>query len=510
MNDAIKVLRERLESQSRIDVPEQVKKWLSEPRRLFIGGRWKEGNKSATFPTLNPATGETLSQICCAEREDVELAVSSARSAFERGAWSRMPLKERAVVVRRIGDLILEHRPVLALLETLDSGKPIRESYEGDIFRAAQNFQFFAEFATHEEAPFFPNPEDVHFAFREPLGVVALITPWNLPLYLETWKVAPALMMGNSIVLKPSELTPLTACYLAELIEKSGLPEGVFNLVQGFGENSTGEFLTSSRSIDAISFTGETSTGRAIMKSAAAGPTRVSFELGGKGATVVFDDANLEQAVSEAARAAFRNQGEICLACPRIFVQRNVYDAFLDGFVKKAREVVLGDPLDYATTMGALISADHWEKVSGYLSRVKAPSRILTGGSRPKELSGGNFMAPTVVVDVGLDHPISREEVFGPVVSIYPFTDEKEVCRAVNDTPYGLSASIWTTNLARAHRVAREIQIGLVWINCWFVRDLRVPFGGQKRSGLGREGGTHSLDFFSEWKSVCVKMEPSI
>ncbi len=500
-----KALENQIAAGKTVELPPTLKAWLVRRKRLFIGGEWTEGKGGKAFSTVNPATEETLAEISLAEREDVDRAVTVARAAFERGDWARKSLRERAALVRRIGDLVLEHRAPLAVLESLDTGKPIRESFEGDILRGAQNFHFFADYALHEESLLFPNGTETHQAFREPMGVVALITPWNLPLYLETWKIAPALVMGNSVVLKPSELTPLTAAYFAELVEQAGLPPGVFNVVQGFGEGSTGEFLVSHPGIDAISFTGETSTGRAIMKAASAGPTRVSFELGGKGSSVVFEDAPLDQAVAECARAAFRNQGEICLASPRIFIAGSRYDEFTEKFLAKVKEIKVGDPLSYDTTMGALISQEHLNKVTGYIRGVEAPGRILTGGSRPASPGRGYFLQPTVLAGIGLDHPVSREEIFGPVVSLYPFSSEEEAIGAVNSTPYGLSASVWTRDLERANRTARAIRTGLVWVNCWFVRDLRVPFGGQKRSGLGREGGKHSLDFFSEWKSVCIK-----
>jgi aminomuconate-semialdehyde/2-hydroxymuconate-6-semialdehyde dehydrogenase len=499
-------LEEQITSGRPVEIPPALRQWLDTRRKLFIGGEWVDGGEGKTFLSMNPATEQKLAEIAIATQSDVDRAVKSARSAYTQGDWSHRSLTERAAVVRRLGDLILQHRAPLALLESLDSGKPIRESYEGDIPRAAQNFHFFAELALQEPSPSFPAKSEVHFAQREPLGVVALITPWNLPLYLETWKLAPALMMGNSCILKPSELTPLTACCLAELAQEAGVPPGVFQLLQGFGEKATGEWLTSHPGVDAISFTGETGTGRAIMKAASVGPTRVSFELGGKGASIVFADAPIEQAVAESARAAFRNQGEICLACPRLFVAREIWDEFVPRFLARVKEISVGNPLDYGTTMGALISADHLAKVTRYLEGLSA-DQILTGGSRPASIGRGYFLSPTVVTGVGPEHPISREEIFGPVVSLYPFDDEKTAIELANDTPYGLSASIWTRDLQRAHRVARKLHIGMVWVNCWFVRDLRVPFGGQKRSGVGREGGTHSLDFFSEWKSICIKSE---
>lgn len=505
MENQFKKLEEEIISGKDIVVPEFLKAWLSKPKLNFIGNQFCESNSKKVFCNINPATNEDLSWVVLSDKVDVEKTIACARKAFEESAWKKLSQAERAGLVKKLGDLILEHRAPLAILESLDTGKPIFETFEGDIPRAASNFHFFAEFATEEEILNFKNGSDEHTAFREPLGVVALITPWNLPLYLETWKIAPALMMGNSIVLKPSELTPLSACYFAELTLKAGLPAGVFNVIHGFGEKAAGEFLTSDPGIDAISFTGETSTGRAIMRSAAVGPTRVSFELGGKGATVVFEDADIEAAVNETLRAGFRNQGQICLATPRVFVQHAVYEKFRDLFVEKAKQIKVGNPLNYSTRMGSLIGREHWEKVMNYVCRVEAPMKILTGGDRPSEIKKGAFLAPTVIENVPFDHAISKEEIFGPVVCLYSFEDENEVVQEVNSTQYGLSASIWTQDESRAKRVSKAIHSGLVWINCWFARDLRVPFGGQKRSGVGREGGKHSLDFFSEWKSVCMR-----
>ncbi|NQW45642.1 MAG: aldehyde dehydrogenase [Deltaproteobacteria bacterium] len=505
METQFKSLEDEIISGKDISVPDFLKTWLAKPKLNFIGNRLCESNSKKVYCNINPATEEDICWVVLSDKTDVEKSIQVARDAFNKGDWSQLSQRERAKIVKRLGELIIEHRAPLAILESLDTGKPIFESFEGDIPRSASNFQFFAEFAEEEEKLVFQNLQDEHTAFREPLGVVALITPWNLPLYLATWKIAPALMMGHSIVLKPSELTPLTACYFAELTQKAGLPSGVFNVVHGFGDKSAGEFLVSDPGIDAVSFTGETSTGRAIMRSAAVGPTRVSFELGGKGATIIFEDADILEAVQETLKAGFRNQGQICLATPRIFVHKNIYSKFRDLFVEKANQIKVGNPLNYSNRMGSLIGREHWEKVMGYVCKVEEPMKILSGGDRPREIRKGAFLAPTVIENVPLDHPISREEIFGPVVSLYSFENEVEVIKNVNNTQYGLSASIWTIDSERAERVSRAVQSGLVWINCWFARDLRVPFGGQKRSGIGREGGKHSLDFFSDWKSVCVR-----
>jgi len=487
------------------EVPEELRSWLLRWKRLYINGNCCDGISGETFRTFNPATGEELSEICLAKKEDVDRAVVAGKQAFEQGTWARQSSSERAKFLRRLGDMILEHKAPLAILESLDTGKPIKESFEGDIPRAALNCHFFAEYGANQEIPrVFTNETHTHTTFREPVGVVALITPWNLPLYLETWKLAPALVMGNSVVLKPSELTPLTAAYLAELIHELNLPPGVFNLVQGLGEQSTGEHLVSHAGVDAISFTGETGTGRAIMKAASVGPTRVSFELGGKSAAIVFADAPWELLLNESLRAAFRNQGEICLAVPRLYIEESKYELFLEAFVERAKAIRVGDPLDYRTEMGALISEEHWKKVKSYVGKVDVPGKVLCGGDRPAEFAKGNYFSPTVISGIDGTHVITREEVFGPVVAIYPFKDESEAVREANATPYGLSACVWTKDKSRAERVSRDLRTGLVWVNSWLVRDLRVPFGGQKRSGVGREGGDFSLDFYGEWKSVCT------
>lgn len=509
MTSEFSALEKEILSGAPVEIPSSLKSWLSRWKRLYINGHWTDGTSRETFRDFYPATGAELSEVCLARKEDVEESVLAARAAFEKGDWARRSVQERAQALRKVGDRILEHRAPLAILESLDTGKPIRETFDGDIPRAAMNFHFFSEFGLHEGTSAFENMRESHVTMREPLGVVALITPWNLPLYLETWKIAPSLLMGNSVVLKPSELTPLTATYLTELLDDLDLPPGVFNLLQGFGEKSTGAHLVSHPAIDAISFTGETSTGRAIMAAAAAGPTRVSFELGGKGAFIVFGDSDLEEALNVGLRAAFRNQGEICLATPRFFIEKSVYADFVKRFAAQAKEIRIGNPLSYKTEMGALISEEHWEKVMSYIARVESPMEILCGGSRPMNLPQGYYLSPTIIEGVPADHPIMTQEIFGPVISMTPFENESEVISLANNTPYGLSASLWTENLSRAQRMSRALRFGLVWVNSWFIRDLRVPFGGQKRSGVGREGGHHSLDFFSEWKSVCYRWGPS-
>lgn len=475
---------------------------------LYIDGKWQKAANGHTFTTLNPATGETLTTVQEAQEQDVDRAVQAARRAFEQGPWPRMAVAERSRILTRVAELILERKEELARLETLDAGKPIRESLTIDIPRAAYNFQFFADFIKHLPSESYPlDGRALSYVQRQPVGVAALITPWNLPLYLTTWKVAPCLAAGNTCVVKPAELTPLTAAKLAEIGEAAGLPPGVLNVIQGFGPASAGEALTRHPDVKLISFTGETSTGRAIMAAAAPTLKRLSFELGGKGAAIVFADSDLEETLPIVKRAAFQNQGEVCLAGSRLLVEHSVFDEVLERLTTAARDIKLGDPLDPATEMGALISEEHWKKVNGYVEIARTEAgRILCGGARPQHLPRGNFFLPTVIADVTPKSRVCQEEIFGPVVTVVPFKNDDEAVAIANGTPYGLSAVVCTRGLQRAHRVAAQLQCGTVWVNCWLLRDLRAPFGGFKNSGIGREGGHYSMEFFTEAKTICVKL----
>ncbi len=472
----------------------------------FIDGAFQPSLSGETFEDINPATGKVLADVALGTAEETSLAVAAAKKAFEDGPWPRMPLVERCRILRRIGDLILEKKDLLARAETLDTGKPITESLEGDITRSASNFHFFADYAPSlSEDCFTTGPDERHFAFREPLGVVGLITPWNLPLYLATWKIAPCLAMGNTCVLKPAEWTPYTATLLAEITAEAGLPPGVFNVVHGFGANGAGETLTRHPEVKAISFTGETSTGKAIMAAASGTLKKLSFELGGKGATLIFDDARLDEAIPTAVRAAYRNQGQICLAGSRLFVHRSCFDEVLARVVSQVQQIRVGDPLDPQTQMGALVSREHCEKVESYLAIGLAEGQCVIGGKRHAAYPDGYFIEPTVFANLPEHSRLHAEEIFGPVLPVIPFETEDEVIRMVNSTPYGLSASLWSQDVDRCHRVSKGIQAGMVWVNCWFARDLRTPFGGRKMSGIGREGGRYSLDFFSEMKTVSYR-----
>lgn len=472
----------------------------------FIGGEYVPSKSGKSFDAFNPATGEVHATVALGGKEEIEQAVSAAKDAFENGPWPQMSVSERADILRRIGDLILARREELAQAETLDTGKPITESLTGDIPRSAQNFHFFADYVQSlSEDVFTPTPNERHIVVREPLGVVGLITPWNLPLYLATWKIAPCLAMGNTCVLKPAEWTPYTAFLLADIVSQAGLPKGVLNIVHGLGADGAGEALTRHPDVRAISFTGETGTGRAIMAAASQTLKKVSFELGGKGATIIFADSDIDDAVNTAVRAAYRNQGQICLAGSRLFVEESIQKTVVEKIVEKVKSIRVGDPLQKTTEMGSLISKEHLDKVQSYLEIGNKEGKLLTGGERIKELGEGYFLSPSVFTDLPANSKLISEEIFGPVLPVVPFATEKEVLKTVNDSQYGLSASVFSKDVDRCFRMSKGIRSGLVWVNCWFARDLRTPFGGMKSSGVGREGGRYSLEFFSEAKTISYK-----
>src|SRR5579875_910201 len=477
-------------------------------KRLFIDNQWVEAASGRTFEDVNPATEQVLAHIAEADASDVDRAVRAARRAFDEGPWPRLRAAERAALLRRVGELILQHQDELVQLESLDTGKPVRESRALDVPRSAHNFIFFAGSSTKVTSePVTQDGQYLHYELRDPVGVAALITPWNFPLLLATCKIGPSLAAGNTCVVKPASVTPLTALRLAELVAEAGLPEGVFNVVTGPGA-TVGTALVSHPGVNLVSFTGETVTGQQIMAAAAPGLKRVSFELGGKAPNLVFASADLDAAVAGSLRSAFFNQGEVCLATPRFLIEERIYDQFLEKFVAAARALRLGDPLDPATEMGPLVSQPHYERVTRYVQLGEEEgARLVTGGRRPPGLERGYYLEPTIFTQVRPDMRICREEIFGPVVSVQPFRSEEEAVRLANDTPYGLDATIWTNDLKQAHRVAARLVVGTVWVNCWFVRDLRVPFGGAKASGIGREGGKYSWEFYTEAKNVCIAVQ---
>ncbi|MBP2077522.1 aldehyde dehydrogenase [Oceanobacillus polygoni] len=471
----------------------------------YINGKYAPSKNGKTFENINPATEEKLGVVAAGSKEEVDQAVSAARKAL-KGEWANLPLRKRSAIIRKIGDLILERKEELATLESLDTGKPLWLSNSVDIDRAAYNFHFFADFMTSVGNETYQQDDiAVHYAVRRPVGVVGLINPWNLPLLLMTWKLAPALAAGNTVVMKPSEVTPMTATVLAQICSDAGVPDGVVNMVHGFGE--TGAALTSHPDVDAIAFTGETVTGSEIMKSAAPTLKKLSFELGGKNPNIIFADTDLDDTIETTIKSSFINQGEVCLCGSRIYVERAIYDAFLERFVARTKELKVGNPFEETTNIGALVSEEHYKKVLRYLDIAKEEgATFLTGGTASEGFEKGFFVDPTIITGLGKDSRCVREEIFGPVVTVIPFDTEEEVLEQVNGTHYGLSASLWTSDIKRAHRVGGQIEAGMVWINTWFLRDLRTPFGGMKHSGIGREGGAHSFDFYSELTNITVKL----
>lgn len=480
--------------------------------RNFVGGRYLEPDEGASFGNVDPATGDVVARVHEADRAIVDAAVASARRALHHG-WGQTPVAERAALLRRAADRIEERFDEFVAAEVTDTGKPITQARQLDVPRAAANFRAYADVvgAVGQES-FITEMRGGHralnYAVRKPLGVVAVIVPWNLPLLLLTWKVAPALACGNAVVVKPSEETPATASLLAEVLDEVGLPAGVYNVVHGFGSGSAGEFLTSHPGIDGVTFTGSSATGSHVMCTVAPRVRPVSFELGGKNAAVVFDDVDLSEALDGLSQAIFANTGQVCLCTERIYVQRAIFDDIATGLVNRAQSLRLGSPLDDTTTTGPLISHKHREKVSSYLALAEAEgAKVLTGGEIPDlgtGLNGGSWIEPTLWTGLANTDRVLREEIFGPVAALVPFDSEEEAVDLANDTDYGLAASVWTNDLRRGHRVAQQMNVGMAWVNTWFLRDLRSPFGGIGLSGIGREGGESSLHFYTDPTNVCV------
>ncbi|MEL6344624.1 MAG: aldehyde dehydrogenase [Myxococcota bacterium] len=474
----------------------------------YIGGRFVPAANGGWMDNHNPATNTVRARIPRSNQADVDAAIQAAQAA-RRGPWGQTSAEQRATILDAIADGIVARFEEFAEAESADTGKPLWLTRKVDIPRAVQNFRFFAGAVRHDETGMHQMANAINYTVRQPLGIVALITPWNLPLYLLTWKAAPALGMGNVIVAKPSELTPSTATLLCEVIEQAGVPPGVFNLLHGLGAE-VGAPLVDHPGVNGVSFTGGTATGAMVAAAAAPKFKKLSLELGGKNATIIFEDCDFDATVAGAARAAFLNQGQICLCGSRILVQRSIMDRFIDAFVEHVRDLKIGDPSQPESYLGSLVSQAHRDKVESYIALAKKEGgRILTGGERPAlaaPFDQGAFLQPTVVADLPPDSQTATEEIFGPVVTIHPFDTDEEAVAIANGVRYGLAASVWTQDLPRAHGVAAALDTGMVWVNTWLQRDLRVPFGGMKDSGVGREGGKYSLDFFSESRNVCVRM----
>jgi len=487
--------------------PHQPQRPQDLPDRIqhYIDGEFVDSVDGGTFDVLDPVSNETYVQAAAGKQADVDKAVASARVAFTQGPWPRMVARERSRVLHRVADIVESRDARLAELETFDTGLPVTQAL-GQARRAAENFRFFADLVVAQSDDTFKVPgRQINYVNRKPIGVAGLITPWNTPFMLESWKLAPALATGNTVVLKPAEFTPLSASLWAGIFEEAGLPQGVFNLVNGIGEEA-GDALVKHPDVPLISFTGESRTGQIIFANAAPQLKGLSMELGGKSPAIVFADADLDAAIDATIFGVFSLNGERCTAGSRILVERSIYDEFVERYAAQAESVVVGYPDDRGTEVGALVHPEHFEKVMGYIEIGRQEARLVAGGGRPDGFETGNFVAPTVFADVKPDARIFQEEIFGPVVAITPFDTEAEALELANGVRYGLAAYVWTNDLKRAHNFAQSIESGMVWLNSNNVRDLRTPFGGVKASGLGHEGGYRSIDFYTDQQAVHITL----
>jgi phenylacetaldehyde dehydrogenase len=492
---------------SSVSLDDKVSDFVSKNRKMLINGKWVDAASGKTFPTYNPATGEILARVAEGDSEDIDRAVRAARAAFEAGPWRKMSPSERGRAIWRIGDLIEKNLDELAELEMLDNGKPFKIARVADVPLAADLFRYMAGWATKIEGntvPISAGGKYLAYTLREPVGVVGQIIPWNFPLLMAAWKLGPALATGCTVVLKPAEQTPLTALRLGELILEAGIPDGVVNIVPGYGETA-GAALAAHPDVDKVAFTGSTEVGKLIVKAAAGNLKKVSLELGGKSPNVVFSDGDVDSAISGASMAIFFNHGQCCCAGSRLYIEKPIFDRVVEGVSEKARKINVGPGWEKSTDMGPLVSEEQLNRVCGYLESGRAEgAKAVTGGERHGDK--GYFVQPTVLVNTNEDMKVVREEIFGPVVTAIPFTDPAELVATANNSVYGLAAGVWTRDVSKAHRVAAQLRAGTVWINCYNVFDAALPFGGYKQSGWGREMGHEALEMYTEVKSVCTAL----
>jgi phenylacetaldehyde dehydrogenase len=496
---------------SPIAIDSRVSEFIDKPRKLLIDGKWVSAASGKTFPTYNPATGEVLAQIAEGDRVDIDAAVKAARKAFDKGPWSKMTSSERGRLIWKLADLIEEHLEEFATLETLDNGKPLTVARAADVPLAVDMFRYMAGWSTKLEGttipisvPYTPGAQYLAYTLREPVGVIGQIIPWNFPLLMAAWKLGPALAAGCTVVLKPAEQTPLSALLLGEMIVEAGFPEGVVNIVTGFGETA-GAALAAHDQVDKIAFTGSTEVGRLIVHAATGNLKKVSLELGGKSPNVVFKDSDLDTAISGSASAIFFNHGQCCCAGSRLYVERPVFDKVVEGVAAKAKKIRVGSGLDPSTQMGPLVSEEQLQRVCNYLEiGINEGAKAVSGGKKTGDK--GYFVEPTVLVDTKEDMRVVQEEIFGPVVAAIPFDDPEELVSRANDSIYGLAAGIWTKDISKAHKLAASLRAGTVWINCYNIFDAALPFGGYKQSGWGREMGKDALELYTQTKAVCARL----